>query len=89
MRGRAACCCDGGFFVPGIRPPSVPAGQSLLRISLTSSHAEQQIDDLVAALREASRNNCTMPANLTPQYKKAEEEYRRRSRRRKSCAAWS
>jgi 7-keto-8-aminopelargonate synthetase-like enzyme len=43
-----------GFFVPGIRPPSVPEGQSLLRISLTCLHTEQQIDDLVAALKEAA-----------------------------------
>jgi 8-amino-7-oxononanoate synthase len=41
-----------GFFVPAIRPPSVPEGQSLLRISLTCLHTAQQIDDLVAALVE-------------------------------------
>jgi 8-amino-7-oxononanoate synthase len=35
-----------GFWVPGIRPPSVPAGQSLLRISLSCLHSEEQIDDL-------------------------------------------
>jgi 8-amino-7-oxononanoate synthase len=45
-----------GFFVPAIRPPSVPVGQSLLRISLTCLHTEQQIDDLVAALREVVEN---------------------------------
>jgi 8-amino-7-oxononanoate synthase len=39
-----------GSFVPAIRPPSVPEGQSLLRISLTCLHTEQQINDLVAAL---------------------------------------
>jgi len=39
-----------GFFVPGIRPPSVPEGQSLLRISLTCLHTEEQIDNLIAAL---------------------------------------
>jgi len=44
-----------GFFVPGIRPPSVLEGQSLLRISLTCLHTEQQIDDLVAALGEVVR----------------------------------
>jgi 8-amino-7-oxononanoate synthase len=43
-----------GFFVPGIRPPSVPEGQSLLRISLTCLHTEEQIDDLVAALVEVA-----------------------------------
>jgi 8-amino-7-oxononanoate synthase len=44
-----------GFFVPGIRPPSVPEGQSLLRISLTALHTEEQIDELVAALGEVAR----------------------------------
>ena len=44
-----------GFFVPGIRPPSVPEGQSLLRISLTCLHTEEQIDALVAALCEFAR----------------------------------
>jgi 8-amino-7-oxononanoate synthase len=44
-----------GFLVPGIRPPSVPGGQSLLRISLTCLHTEEQIDALVAALVEVAR----------------------------------
>jgi 8-amino-7-oxononanoate synthase len=44
-----------GFFVPGIRPPSVPEGQSLLRVSLTSEHTEGQIADLVGALVEVAR----------------------------------
>jgi 8-amino-7-oxononanoate synthase len=41
-----------GFFVPGIRPPSVPEGQSLLRVSLTCLHTEEQINALAAALAE-------------------------------------
>jgi 8-amino-7-oxononanoate synthase len=40
-----------GFFVPAIRPPSVPAGQSLLRISLSYSHTNDDIERLIAALR--------------------------------------
>jgi 8-amino-7-oxononanoate synthase len=44
-----------GFFVPGIRPPSVPAGQSLLRISLTCLHTQQQLDGLVATLQNVAR----------------------------------
>ncbi len=44
-----------GFLVPAIRPPSVPQGQSLLRISLTCLHTEQQISDLVAALHAAAQ----------------------------------
>jgi 8-amino-7-oxononanoate synthase len=35
-----------GFFVPSIRPPTVPEGQSLLRISLTWRHTPQQIVEL-------------------------------------------
>ena len=38
-----------GLFVPGIRPPSVPPGQSLLRISLTSLHTQDQLEQLIAA----------------------------------------
>lgn len=44
-----------GFFVPAIRPPSVPEGKSLLRISLTALHTAEQIDGLVAAIREVAR----------------------------------
>jgi 8-amino-7-oxononanoate synthase len=44
-----------GFFVPGIRPPSVPQGQSLLRISLTCVHTDDQIDQLVEALIDVCR----------------------------------
>ena len=40
-----------GYFVPGIRPPSVPKGESLLRISLSSLHQREQVEGLVAAIR--------------------------------------
>jgi 8-amino-7-oxononanoate synthase len=39
-----------GIFVPGIRPPSVPAGESLLRISLSYNHTSAQLEQLVDAL---------------------------------------
>jgi 8-amino-7-oxononanoate synthase len=41
-----------GLFVPGIRPPTVPLGQSLLRISLTAGHTAEHLERLLAALAE-------------------------------------
>lgn len=42
-----------GCYVPAIRPPSVPKGESLLRISLSASHTDDQIKQLLATLRDA------------------------------------
>jgi len=41
---------DQGLFVPAIRPPTVPEGESCLRISLTCGHDEEMIGRLVEAL---------------------------------------
>ncbi|HEY4232965.1 MAG TPA: 8-amino-7-oxononanoate synthase [Lacipirellulaceae bacterium] len=41
---------EAGFFVPGIRPPSVPEGESLLRLSLCHHHKPEMIDALVDEL---------------------------------------
>lgn len=43
---------DQGFHVPGIRPPTVPDGESLLRISLTWQHQESDIARLLEALQQ-------------------------------------
>ena len=39
-----------GCFVPAIRPPSVPVGGSLVRVSLAWHHAAADVDRLAAAL---------------------------------------
>lgn len=41
-----------GLFVPAIRPPSVPRGRSLLRISLSYAHTDAMLEQLVTALGE-------------------------------------
>jgi 8-amino-7-oxononanoate synthase len=46
----AARLADAGFFVPAIRPPSVPAGKSLVRASLSWLHTAADLERLAAAL---------------------------------------
>ena len=44
-----------GLWVPGIRPPTVPAGSARLRITLCAAHTEAQVARLVEALTELER----------------------------------
>lgn len=48
--GLARSLRERGYFAPGIRPPTVPSGESLLRVSLCSHHTDEMIDGLVQAL---------------------------------------
>ena len=41
-----------GFWVPCIRPPTVPPGESCLRISISSAHSDPMIENLLVALDE-------------------------------------
>lgn len=42
---------ESGFYVPAIRPPTVPLDGCLLRVSLNSSHTQTDLDGLVEACR--------------------------------------
>jgi 8-amino-7-oxononanoate synthase len=41
---------NAGFWVVAIRPPTVAAGSSRLRVTLSAGHTEDQVDGLVEAL---------------------------------------
>ena len=47
----AAGLREAGLLVPGIRPPSVPEGESLLRVSLCHGHTDEHIAQLLGALQ--------------------------------------
>ncbi len=48
----AAMLRERGIWVPAIRPPTVPAGKSCLRISLTVGHTPEMLDMLHSALSQ-------------------------------------
>jgi len=45
-----------GFFVPAIRPPTVPKGTSRLRLTVSALHSKAEIEGLVQALVEVDSN---------------------------------
>ncbi len=51
----AARLADLGHFVPAIRPPSVPPGKSLVRVSISWLHTETNLETLADALVAAHR----------------------------------
>jgi 8-amino-7-oxononanoate synthase len=42
-----------GFFVPAIRPPTVPPGSARLRITFSALHSEADVEALLDALADA------------------------------------
>jgi 7-keto-8-aminopelargonate synthetase-like enzyme len=47
----AAALWEQGIFAPAIRPPTVPDGTARLRLSVSALHTDEQITQLVQALR--------------------------------------
>jgi 8-amino-7-oxononanoate synthase len=46
----AARLLELGLWVPAIRPPTVPPGTSRLRVTLSASHTDEQVDRLIVGL---------------------------------------
>ncbi len=44
---------ESGYWVPAIRPPTVPEGKARLRVTLSALHSPEQVDGLVDALVRA------------------------------------
>jgi 8-amino-7-oxononanoate synthase len=51
----AAALAAQGFFIPAIRPPTVPAGTARLRVTVSAAHAAADLSALARALEEAAR----------------------------------
>ncbi|HYJ78795.1 MAG TPA: 8-amino-7-oxononanoate synthase [Longimicrobiaceae bacterium] len=52
---------EAGYLVGAVRPPTVPAGTSRLRITLSAAHTDEEVDGLLAALAEVLPGSLPIP----------------------------
>ena len=61
---RAMACAaqlrERGFLAPAIRPPSVPEGESLLRISLSCVHKAETLDAFLSSMAELAKTTLSV-----------------------------
>jgi 8-amino-7-oxononanoate synthase len=50
-----------GVYAPAIRPPTVPAGTSRIRLTVTSEHTDKQLDTVLDAFRSAATHLRLLP----------------------------
>ncbi len=51
---------EAGFFVPAIRPPTVPPGQARLRVALSAQHDHAEVEQLLDALAGLARSTAPL-----------------------------